>query len=60
MYNFNSSFLDDLISSNCFIIMVLVCYILEIGLLVYVNVGYIYFLVWFKNLLVNIGNKGFE
>lgn len=60
MYNFNSSFLDDLISSNCFIIMVLVCYILENGLLVYVNVGYIYFLVWFKNLLVNIGNKGFE
>lgn len=40
--------------------MVLVCYMLEIGLLVYVNVGYIYFLVWFKIVLLVIGNIGFE
>lgn len=60
MKNFNSSFLDDLISNNCFIIMVLVCYMLEIGLLVYVNVGYIYFLVWFKIVLLIIGNIDFE
>ena len=60
MHNLNSSLSDDLISSNCFITMVLARYTPETGSLVYANAGHIYPLVWSKNPLVNTGNKGSE
>ncbi|MDE5092296.1 MAG: SpoIIE family protein phosphatase [Trichodesmium sp. St18_bin3_1_1] len=60
MHNLNSSLSDDLISSNCFITMVLARYTPETGSLAYANAGHIYPLVWSKNPLVNTGNKGSE
>ncbi|ABG53764.1 response regulator receiver modulated serine phosphatase with GAF sensor [Trichodesmium erythraeum IMS101] len=60
MHNLNSSLSDDLISSNCFITMVLARYTPENGSLAYANAGHIYPLVWSKNPLVNTGNKGSE
>ncbi|MDE5069428.1 MAG: SpoIIE family protein phosphatase [Trichodesmium sp. St4_bin8_1] len=60
MHNLNSSLSDDLLSSNCFITMVLARYTPETGSLAYANAGHIYPLVWSKNPLVNTGNKGSE
>jgi serine phosphatase RsbU (regulator of sigma subunit)/FixJ family two-component response regulator len=46
MQNLNSSLLDNLVSSNCFITMVLACYSPSSRELVYANAGHVYPLVW--------------
>lgn len=46
MQNLNHSLSDDLVSSNCFITMVLVRYTPASGDLVYANAGHIYPMVW--------------
>lgn len=46
MQNLNHSLSDDLVSSNCFITMVLVRYTPASGELVYANAGHIYPMVW--------------
>lgn len=46
MQNLNSSLLDNLVSSNCFITMVLACFTPDRQRLVYANAGHIYPLVW--------------
>ncbi len=46
MQNLNRSLSEDLISTNCFITMVLVRYTPTTGKLVYANAGHIYPLVW--------------
>lgn len=46
MQNLNSSLVDDLVSNNCFITMVLVRYTPKTGRLVYANAGHVYPLVW--------------
>jgi serine phosphatase RsbU (regulator of sigma subunit)/FixJ family two-component response regulator len=46
MQNLNRSLSDDLISTNCFITMVLVRYTPETQQLVYANAGHIYPIVW--------------
>lgn len=48
MRNLNSSLMDSLIGSNCFITMVLACYTLSTKDLVYANAGHIYPMVWSK------------
>ncbi|MEM9215940.1 MAG: SpoIIE family protein phosphatase [Cyanobacteria bacterium P01_F01_bin.150] len=48
MRNLNSSLMDSLIGSNCFITMVLACYTLSTNELVYANAGHIYPMVWSK------------
>jgi serine phosphatase RsbU (regulator of sigma subunit)/CheY-like chemotaxis protein len=46
MQNLNRSLLEDLISTNCFITMVLARYTLSSRKLIYANAGHIYPLVW--------------
>ncbi len=46
MRNLNHSLSDDLVSSNCFITMVLIRYSGKTGNLVYANAGHVYPLVW--------------
>jgi serine phosphatase RsbU (regulator of sigma subunit)/FixJ family two-component response regulator len=46
MQNLNRSLSEDLVSTNCFITMVLVCYTPSTHKLVYANAGHIYPLVW--------------
>lgn len=46
MQNLNSSLLDNLVSSNCFITMVLASFSPDTKRLVYANAGHIYPLVW--------------
>jgi serine phosphatase RsbU (regulator of sigma subunit) len=46
MQNLNRSLSEDLISTNCFITMVLACYIPTTRTLVYANAGHIYPIVW--------------
>lgn len=51
MQNLNSIMLDDLVSNNCFITMVLARYTPTTGELVFANAGHIYPLVWSHQLL---------
>ncbi len=53
MQNLNRSLLDDLISTNCFITMVLVRYTPASQKLVYANAGHIYPLVWSQEAIAN-------
>ena len=46
MQNLNRSLWDDLVSSNCFITLVLICYDPSTHKLCYANAGHIYPLVW--------------
>lgn len=46
MHNLNSSLVNDLISNNCFITMVLIRYREKTGQLVYANAGHVYPVVW--------------
>ncbi|MGD1858975.1 MAG: SpoIIE family protein phosphatase [Leptolyngbyaceae cyanobacterium] len=49
MQNLNRSLWDDLVSSNCFITLVLVCYDPRTHKLWYANAGHIYPLVWSRS-----------
>lgn len=51
MQNLNRSLWNDLVSSNCFITLVLVCYDPTAYRLLYANAGHIYPLVWSKAML---------
>ena len=62
MRNLNSSLMDSLIGSNCFITMVLARYTISTNELVYANAGHIYPMVWSKpdveaNLALPIGDR---
>ena len=46
MQNLNRSLSEDLVSTNCFITMVLVCYTPSTHTLIYANAGHIYPMVW--------------
>ncbi len=46
MQNLNRSLSEDLVSTNCFITMVLVCYTPSTPTLIYANAGHIYPMVW--------------
>lgn len=58
MENLNSSLLDNLVSSNCFITMVLACFSPSTKQLVYANAGHIYPLVWSHRHLTAIASGG--
>jgi serine phosphatase RsbU (regulator of sigma subunit)/FixJ family two-component response regulator len=48
MQNLNRSLSEDLVSTNCFITMVLACYTPSTHTLIYANAGHIYPMVWSK------------
>ncbi|GAB4377715.1 MAG: hypothetical protein Kow00121_28010 [Elainellaceae cyanobacterium] len=57
LQNLNSSLLDELVGSNCFITMVLACYSPVTRELVYANAGHIYPLVWSQDVVQERSSK---
>lgn len=51
MQNLNRSLSEDLVSTNCFITMVLACYTPSTHTLVYANAGHIYPMVWSREVV---------
>lgn len=51
MQNLNRSLSEDLVSTNCFITMVLVCYTPSTHTLIYANAGHIYPMVWSREVV---------
>ncbi len=58
MHNLNHSLSNDLVSSNCFITMVLIRYSGKTGKLVYANAGHVYPLVWPHRTMVALRENG--